>query len=152
MNLNISSSRNNCKGGDFFTLQGSSVTLNNNGIPVQIPINQITNVRLIKQRNLALNVFAFLSSMLIFVSCLRAFTDNYYMQSLVAFIVFCLLVAAFCVKRYSYKLLINKGKGNYNELQLTKNNLTYAKYFMSLVKEKKAHSYSDESFSYAAAI
>lgn len=152
MNLNVSSSRNNCKGGDFFTLQDSAVTLDNNGIPVRISINQITNVRLIKQRNLALNVFAFLSSILIFVSCIRFFTSHYYVQGFLVLLIISLLIVSFFVKRYTYKLLINKGKGEYNELQITKNNLTCARYFMSLVKEKKGQSYSDESFSYAAAI
>lgn len=152
MNLNISSTEKNCEGGDFFTLQDSAVTLDNNGIPVRISINQITNVRLIKQRNLALNVFAFLSSMLIFVSCLRFFTSHYYVQAFLVLLIISLLIVSFFVKRYTYKLLINKGKGEYNELQITKNNLTCARYFMSLVKEKKAHSYSDKSFSYASAI
>ena len=152
MKVNISSTENNCTRGTFFTLQDSAVTLDNNGVPMRIPIKQITNVRLIKQRNFALNLFTFLSSLLIFFSCMQFFAKHDVIQGFLYFVIFCLLVVSFYVRRFTYKLLINKGRGEYSELQITKNKLACARYFMTLVQDKMQQSNSKASFNYAVGI
>jgi hypothetical protein len=59
MDLGITSLQNKIRGNPCFSIEDSRVFIDANGDRVNLNFDQITNVRLIKNRNLSLNLVLF---------------------------------------------------------------------------------------------
>jgi hypothetical protein len=123
--------------GSFFFIDDSVVVLGNNGEKVILNLSQITNIRIIKNRNLSLNlILLYLSVILCFIT--SQFLDKHISIQLTSSIGIALgILISIFVKRFSYKLLVNIGVGGFNEFLVTKGNLACAESFVSLFKKQK---------------
>jgi len=137
MVLDSTSSQNAANGNPFFSIEGTRVIIDSNGEKVNLNFDQITNVRLIKNRNLSLNLILFFVA-LIFYSCYILFFKNYFLIQVASLIIIIsVIIASLFVKLFSYKLLVNKGVDGFNEFLVSKNNLPFAKSFVFIFKAKK---------------
>jgi hypothetical protein len=101
MGLESTSSQNVASDNSFFYMEGSHVFIVANGEKVNLNFDQITNVRLIKNRNLSLNLILFLA--LFLYSYYILFFNNLSYSSGTYFNHF--ILAAPCLLNFSYKLL-----------------------------------------------
>nr|WP_315186150.1 hypothetical protein [uncultured Flavobacterium sp.] len=117
----------------FFTIVDSKITIQNKGEEIGLNLNQISNARIIKRRNLIPNIFILVTAFMINFSLLSSYNvDNRYKDIFLILIV----IASFTIKYYSYRLLINKHNCCFNEFSISKQNLSRAQSFVSMFKTK----------------
>lgn len=98
---------------------------------IVISLNQISNSRLIKNRDLSLNIIMLVFSALLYLMGLPSVNFDAIFQCLILGLILISLILAFCIKSYSYKLLINKNIYGFNEIIVNKKNLHFAGIFIS---------------------
>lgn len=152
MGLDSTSSQNADNGNPFFYIQGSRLFIDCNGEKVNFNFDQITNVRLIKNRNVSLIRMLFFIAV-IFYSCYILFFNNHFVMQLVSLCIITLVITSFlCIRPFSYKLLVNKGVDGFNEFLVTKKHLPFAKSFIFIFNEKKGCEFHNKTsiFNYVA--
>ena len=126
----------------FFTIVDSNITIENEGEKLDLNLNQISNARIIKRRNMIPNILilmsAFIANFLLLSS--QYIIDNRFKNVFLILIVLA-VIASFLVKHYSYRLLINKKNYCFNEFRITKRNLSRAQSFVSMFKTKSSTQY-----------
>lgn len=111
----------------FFVVSESKVTFKN--CDAVINLNQISNCRLIKKRDFTANIMVFVFSLLFYVIILQPLYLSATFESLILALI--LIYVLSCVKNYSYRLLINKNKYDFNEIVVSKKELHFARIFLS---------------------
>jgi glucan phosphoethanolaminetransferase (alkaline phosphatase superfamily) len=111
----------------LFVISESKVTFKN--CDVVIDLNQISNSRLIKKRDFTANIMVLVFSVLFYVIILQPLYLSTIFESLILALILISVVS--CVENYSYKLLINKTNYDFNEIIVSKENLHFAKIFLS---------------------
>lgn len=100
-------------------------------------LNQISNVRIIKNRDKAPNVLLLVVSALFFVLSRSLFINlNLVFQILYVVLIFIFLILIFSIKNFTYKLLINIGKSGFNEIPISKNDVYHARNFVNKFENK----------------
>ncbi|MFV5685687.1 hypothetical protein ACM55I_09565 [Flavobacterium sp. GB2R13] len=104
---------------------------------ISICLDQISNVRIIKNTDLTANILVLLFTVFLYLLLKLEFQDlNFISQSLYITLISILIVITLSIENYSYKLLINKGKFGFNEITISKKNLLHAKNFVTKFENK----------------
>ena len=135
MNLNVTTSQHKANENSFFSIEDSIVVIGDNKQKVNLKL--ITNVRLIKNRNLSFNFILFILSILCYSVSILFFDKYSLLQLPFLVITIAFIITAVFIRRFSYKLLINKGVYGFNEFLVSKNNLPFAESFIYILKNKR---------------
>lgn len=147
-----STSQNTDNGNPFFYIQGSLVIIDVNGEKANFNFDQITNVRLIKNRAVSLNRLLFFI-VILFFSCYILFFNNHFLIQVASLFISTAVITSFlCIRPFSYKLLVNKGLDGFSEFLVPKKHLPFAKSFVFIFKEIKGYEINNQSsiFNYVA--
>jgi hypothetical protein len=135
MHINFSTSNKTEKAleeNPFLLILESKVIFKTDKDKIDIDLNQISNLRIIKNRNLTYNILIFLLTVYFYLSSeLESTYLNFLSESLYVTLISILCVITFSIENYTYKLLINKGKFGFNEILISKKNIIHAKNFVS---------------------
>lgn len=112
----------------------SKVIIKNKRERIGINLSQISNVRLIKNRNLTLSVLVLVHFILFYFLVLSPMKFHFAFSLMFITILSILFVISFFIKNYTYKLLINQGKFGFNEITISKTNSIHAENFVSKFK------------------
>jgi hypothetical protein len=134
MDLEMASFENNLDKNPLFSINDSTVVMEIDGEKVNFDLDQITNVRVIKFRDLTLNVFLLVSSISFY---LLGFKSFFVVDPVSLAISVILFGSSIFIRLFSYKLLINKGNYDFCELLVSKSNLLFAEHLASIIKAKK---------------
>ena len=120
MNLEMSSFENSMDKNPLFLINDSTLVMEINGEKVNLDIDQITNVRVIKFRDLTLNVVLLIAS----ISFCLLWVESFFVVDIVP-VAISLFLFTFSIftRRFSCKLLINIRKCAFYEFVISKNNL-----------------------------
>lgn len=145
-NETINSKENN----PFFTVRNSQVVFYHKKEKLQIDLNLISNVRIIKNRVFYFNILFTFLGILGYLYLIEVFQLNLspYLFPLIFFII---IYLSFLYKQFSYKLIINKRFLNFYELKVPSKKIAYAQYFMLLhkkIKEEQEDIFNTYSFQY----
>lgn len=128
----------------LFLILESKVIFNTGREKVILHPNQITNVRLVKNRNYTLNILILVFLIVLFLKVEAFFNESilFYFLFLGAIVISGILTSH--IKNHSYVMLINKGRFDYDEIFVSRKNGTYANDFVSEFKSvqsvlKKIH-------------
>ncbi|RTY86004.1 hypothetical protein [Flavobacterium sp. RSP15] len=118
----------------LFLILESKVIFNTGREKVILHPNQITNVRLVKNRNYTLNIL-----ILVFLIVLSLKVEAFFNVSILFHFLFLgtIIISGILtshIKNYSYVMLINKGRFDYDEIFVSRKNVTYANDFVSEFK------------------
>jgi hypothetical protein len=122
----------------FFTIVDSNITIENEGEKLDLNLNQISNARIIKRRNMIPNILILISAFLAnFLLSSPQYSENRFKD----FFLILIVLASFSIKHYSYRLLINKSNYCFNEFRISKQNLSCAQSFVSIFKTNTTTQY-----------
>ncbi|MFV8391816.1 hypothetical protein [Flavobacterium sp. LB2P6] len=137
MNINfvtVNKAENILEENSFFIAFESKVILKNDKERINLSLNQISNIRIVKNRDLTAEIIISTFSTLFYLAAIDPVNDKIVFQLLFVVYVSFLLVIFSLIKSYKYKLLINHGKFCFNEIVVSECNLFYAKRFVSMFK------------------
>lgn len=115
----------------FFILSESEILFKNDNQRISLNLNQIIDIRLIKNRDFTINIVFVVFAALFYFAVLHPLNIISIFQYLIVTLVAIFIIVMSCLKNYSYKLLINKNSYSYNEIMVSKKNLYYAKVLLS---------------------
>ncbi|MDI6045021.1 hypothetical protein [Flavobacterium yafengii] len=118
----------------FFIAFESKVIFKNDKERINLSLNHISNIRIVKNRDLTTNIIISIFSALFYLIAIVPVNDKIVFQLLFLVYVSILFVIFSRIKKYNYKLLINNGKFGFNEIIISENNLFYAKRFLTMFK------------------
>lgn len=126
------------EGNTYFILTDSTVIVENKNNTAILNLNRISNVRIIKRRNYFRNflVLSFLAFLYFFVIPIFEMY-SILLLSRVALLFFSVLAVS-CIKKYSYKLLINSSDLTFKEFKIAKHNVFDAQNFVIEVRKSIA--------------
>ncbi|WP_269685677.1 hypothetical protein [Flavobacterium lacustre] len=126
------------EGNTYFILTDSTVIVENKNNTAILNLNRISNVRIIKRRNYFRNflVLSFLAFLYFFVISIFEMY-SILLLSRVALLFFSVLAVS-CIKKYSYKLLINSSDLTFKEFKIAKHNVFDAQNFVIEVRKSIA--------------
>nr|WP_314836752.1 hypothetical protein [uncultured Flavobacterium sp.] len=126
------------EGNTSFILTDSTVIVENKNNTAILNLNRISNVRIIKRRNYFRNflVLSFLAFLYFFVISIFEMY-SILLLSRVALLFFSVLAVS-CIKKYSYKLLINSSDLTFKEFKIAKHNVFDAQNFVIEVRKSIA--------------
>lgn len=116
----------------FIIYSETKVIINTKKELFEFFLGDITNVRILKRRNLYPNIITFYLMLIVTSASILSIKKNdsiFIMMNI--FFVFLLLIITFFLKNYKYKLLINKGKYGFSEIILQKENIQNANKFLN---------------------
>lgn len=121
-----------------FILTDSTVIVEHENDTTVINLNRISNIRIIKRRNYFRNflVLSFLAFLYFFVISIFEMY-SILLLSRVALLFFSVLAVS-CIKKYSYKLLINSSDLTFKEFKIAKHNVFDAQNFVIEVRKSIA--------------
>ena len=122
----------------YFILTDSKVIVEHENDTTVINLNRISNIRIIKRRNYFRNfwVLSFLAIIYFFV--IPIFEMYPILLLLRVTLLFLSVFAVFCIKKYSYKLLINSSDLTFKEFKIAKHNIFDAQNFVIEVRKSIA--------------
>lgn len=129
----------------FFLVAEDKIIFKNDNQKINVYLDQISNVRLIKNRDFTVNIVVILFGTLFYLTIVDPLNFNtLFQQSIIILLMLAVAVNAFR-RNYSYKLLINNKYNNYQEIAVSKRNLRFAEIFVTkfsatAVKSNKANS------------
>jgi hypothetical protein len=152
MGLDSTSSQNAVTRNPFFSIEGSRIFIDSNGEKVNLNFDQITNVRLIKKRNVSSNRMLIFIGVLFYFDYLLFFGNHFLIQVASLIIIISVIISFLCTRPFSYKLLVNIGVDGFNEFLVPKKYLAFAQSFVFIFKDKKGDkAYTHSSiFNYVA--
>ena len=118
----------------FFIAFESKVIFKNDKERINLPLNHISNIRIVKNRDLTTNIIISILSALFYLIAIAPVNDKIVFQLFFLVYVSILFLIFSLIKKYNYKLLINNGKFGFNEIIISENNLFYAKRFLAMFK------------------
>jgi hypothetical protein len=101
---------------------------------IGILLCQISNVRVVRNRDLTLSILTLVFMSLFYILVLSPMNLNFGLRFLCVALISILFIISFSIKKYRYKLLINQGKLGYNEITISKRNSIHAENFMAKFK------------------
>lgn len=117
---------------NFIICSETKLIIKNKKQVVEFFLADISNVRILKRRNIYPNIITFY--LILIITSTRILTaesnDNIFFIINIL-IVLVLLIFTFFLKNYNYKLLINKGKYGFSEIILQKKNIENANKFLN---------------------
>jgi hypothetical protein len=121
-----------------FILTDSTVIVEHENDTTVINLNRISNIRIIKRKNYFQNflVLSFLAFLYFFV--IPIFEMYSILLLLRLTLLFLSVLAVFCIKKYSYKLLINSSDLTFKEFKIAKHNVFDAQNFVIEVRKSIA--------------
>lgn len=126
----------------------SKIIIKNKKERIGIYLSQISNVRVIKNRDLTLSILVLVNSILFYLLVLSPMNLNLEFSFLSITIFSILFVISFFIKKYNYKLLINQGKFGFNEITISKSNKIHAENFVSKFKNTYATNWAKKDFDF----
>lgn len=126
------------EGNTYFILTDSTVIVENKNNTAILNLNRISNVRIIKRRNYFRNflVLSFLAFLYFFV--IPIFEMYSILLLLRLTLLFLSVLAVFCIKKFSYKLLINSSDLTFKEFKIAKHNVFDTQNFVIEVRKSIA--------------
>lgn len=149
MSNNLSSPNNiekNLKENPFIILFESKVIIKNNQKRIDLFLNQISDVRIIRYRDLTFSIALLVWMPLLYLLIFSSIDLNFALSSLCSILFIILFAISFLKKKYTYKLLINQGKYGFNEISISKKNIIYAENFAKKFKNGKTEEMTTEEF------
>ncbi|MDI6031967.1 hypothetical protein QLS91_02665 [Flavobacterium sp. LB2P84] len=122
----------------FLIVFESKVIFKNDKERINLSLNHISNIRIIKNRDLTTNIIISIFSALFYLLAIPPVNDKIVFQLFFLVYVSILFIIFSRIKKYNYKLLINNGKFGFNEIIISENNLFYAKRFLAMFKPNLA--------------
>lgn len=117
---------------NFIICSETKLIIKNKKQLVEFFLADISNVRILKRRNIYPNIITFYLILIITsTSILTAKSNDIIFFIINILIVLVLLIFTFFLKNYNYKLLINKGKYGFSEIILQKKNIENANKFLN---------------------
>lgn len=101
---------------------------------ISISLSQISNVRVIRNRDLTLSILVLVFLAVFYILVLSPINLNIGFSFLSLTLVSFLFIVSFSIKNYTYKLLINQGKFGFNEITISKSNSIHAESFAAKFK------------------
>ena len=126
------------EGNTYFILTDSTVIVENKNNTAILNINRISNIRIIKRRNYFRNflVLSFLAFLYFFVIPIFEMYSILLLSRVTLF--FFSILAVFCIKKNSFKLLINSSDLTFREFKIAKHNVFDAQNFVIEVRKSIA--------------
>jgi hypothetical protein len=137
MNVNfvaVNKAENILEENSFFIAFESKVILKNDKERINLSLNQISNIRIVKKRDLTTKIIISIFSALFYLTAIHPVRDKIVFQLLFVVYVSFLFIVFSLIRRYKYRLLINHGKFGFNEIVISESNLFYAKRFVAMFK------------------
>ena len=110
----------------FFGIIEQKLLVCNNGHKIGLNLNQITNIRITKSRDLSINALLMLITCLCYHSILISCKINFPLQSLFTASVLLCLRFSLSFRWYSYKLVLNTKYSGFLAIKLSKNHVFLA--------------------------
>ncbi|TDD95056.1 hypothetical protein [Flavobacterium cellulosilyticum] len=123
-------------------LSESKVFIKNNDHRISISLSQISNVRVIKNRDYTFSILVLVFSSLFYILVLSPINMSFAFSFLYITLIY--IVITFLVKNYTYKLLINKGKFSFLEISISKRNSVHAESFATKFKNSDISKMSEK--------
>jgi hypothetical protein len=123
MILSLKNKHNNTPNDCFFGIVEQKLLVCNNGHKIGLNLNQITNIRVAKSRNLSINALLILIICICYLSILVSCKINFPLQSLFTLSVLLCLRLSFSFRWYSYKLVLNTKFSGFLAIKLSKNHV-----------------------------
>lgn len=120
----------------FLILLESHVLIKNDKKRICVSLSQISNIRVVKNTDLTITILTFNFSALLYLLFLAPLNLHFAFHFLCFVILSFFIIISHSLKNYSYKLLINKGKFDFAEIAISKNNIGHAENFV--IKFKKS--------------
>ena len=132
-NLNMNHNKENAfRKNNFIIYTETKVIINTKNQLLEFFLEDITNVRILKKRNLYPNIITFYIMLIITSAIILSPINNDVIFFIInIFFVFVLLIITYFLKYYSHKLLINKGKYGFSEIILQKKDIQNANKFLN---------------------
>ena len=126
------------EGNTYFILTDSTVIVENKNNTAILNINRISNIRIIKRRNYFRNflVLSFLAFLYFFVIPIFEMYSILLLSRVTLF--FFSILEVFCIKKNSFKLLINSSDLTFREFKIAKHNVFDAQNFVIEVRKSIA--------------
>ena len=126
----------------FLTILESKVIFKTKYNNTVICLKQISNVRIIKNRDTTINIVVLLSIAFLYFLFKTIFQDlNFVFKCLYVVANLILVILTLSIENFTYKLLINVDNLGFNEIPISKMNVVYAKNFIS--KLEKTSNFKD---------
>jgi hypothetical protein len=113
----------------FLTIEGSKLLVDNKGQVIKVNLNQITNVRIVKSRNLSLNILMVLFTVLFSYYLFSSNEIGILLQIILIAIIDGCVLLSLSLRMHSCKLLINVKGCSFHEVLLSKSTLFHANEF-----------------------
>lgn len=115
---------------------------------IELYLNQISNVRVFKKRNLVSNFIMFIVTGIFYLSIVAPKNENN-IPTIFSILLFFILFTISCfLKNYNYTLLINKGMLGFYEIALSKKNIHHAENFVGTFKKNNLSKTGKYEFDY----
>lgn len=126
----------------FLMILESKVIFKTKYNKTDICLKQISNVRIIKYRDITINIVVLLSIAFFYLLFKTIFLDlNFVLKCLYVVANLILVILTLSVENFTYKLLINVDNLGFYEIPISKRNIVYAKNFIS--KLEKTNTFKD---------
>lgn len=119
----------------FIILLETRIIIKNEKERIEFYLNDISNLRILKKRNLTPNITLLFITIIFYLSLFTQ-SESFFMIILSLFSTAVLTIFAFLFKSYTYKLLVNSGAFNFNEIVLSKKNILHAESFLNKFSQK----------------
>ena len=120
----------------FLTILESKVIFKTKYNKTDICLKQISNVRIIKNRDTTINIVVLLSIAFFYFLFKTIFQDlNFVLRCLYVVANLILVILSLSLENFTYKLLINVDNLGFNEIPISKRNVIYAKNFISKLEK-----------------
>ena len=118
----------------LFTLYDCHIVIKNKHEKKVFNLSEITNVRLRKKRNFFKNIFFLLFTLFVY-SFISDYCDRNFVCNILLFVVtIALSLVSLSIENYTYVLYINMNHLAFRKLRLSKKEVPYALYFVSVFK------------------
>lgn len=117
----------------------SKIIIKNEKQRIEFYLSQISNVRVIKKRNLALNGILLIITGMFYLSKITSKIETNISTLVSIFLTLILFTISCSFKSYNYKLLINKGIIGFSEIAISEKNIQHAESFARKFKKDKCH-------------
>jgi len=115
---------------------------------IGIDLKHISNVRIVRSRDLTLSILVLVLLALFYVLFLIPLNLNFTVRFLCVILVSILFIISLSSKNYTYTLLINQGKFGFNEILISKKNSVHAERFAAKFKSGATTKMNENKFDY----
>ncbi|MFV5693037.1 hypothetical protein ACM55K_13505 [Flavobacterium sp. LT1R49] len=132
----------------FLILLESHVLIKNGKERIRVSLSQISNIRIVRNRDLTVTIVVFAFSALLYLLFLAPLNLHFVFQFFYSILILFFIIISYSLKNYRYKLLINKGIFAFNEIAISKNNIVHAQNFAAKFKNNTISEMNNQEFNY----